>query len=440
MLRGDTRPSWGDHGTGDTLRALSVIRFVAGPLNAMGPITLFDKSFLQSVSADESVWFDHFSLPVVCPIFYVETLADLAKEPGKRTAEDVVADIARKFPEWGGTPCYFHVEMCVHNLLGDEVVMDGRVPRPGARPVKRGVVYERAPEEEAFSRWSKGQFSDVERLAAAGWRKALSELDLKKVAGELDALGIEQKRCRTLQEARDFAREIVNGKDRPMSRFALAALLFHIPPHLHPQLVERWRREGEPTFDKFAPYAAFVLTIEVFFRAAMASGLIGTERASNRTDIAYLFYLPFCTLFVSSDKLHRQCAPLFMRSDQEFVWGMELKPALKAVNAHFLQLPEHERDKGITFFAHAPPPGNLLSDLWDRHLRSGSRADPQLERDALKDSELINRFKAFREQPTLEGAQAEEDLEMMALEHSVRHKRGSWWQLPKDYKEDQTAD
>jgi hypothetical protein len=94
---------------------------------------LFDKSFLQSLSADEAVWFDHFSLPVVCPIFYVETLADLAKEPGKRSAENIVADISRKFPEWSGAPCGFHIDMCVNNVFGAEVVMDGRVPRPGAR-------------------------------------------------------------------------------------------------------------------------------------------------------------------------------------------------------------------------------------------------------------------------------------------------------------------
>ena len=44
-----------------------------------GPITLFDKSFLQSLNLDESVWFDHFFLTNVCPLFYVETLADLGK-------------------------------------------------------------------------------------------------------------------------------------------------------------------------------------------------------------------------------------------------------------------------------------------------------------------------------------------------------------------------
>jgi hypothetical protein len=30
----------------------------------MGPITLFDKSFIQSLSLDEAVWFDKFFMPV----------------------------------------------------------------------------------------------------------------------------------------------------------------------------------------------------------------------------------------------------------------------------------------------------------------------------------------------------------------------------------------
>jgi hypothetical protein len=55
----------------------------------MGPIALFDKSFIQSLSVDESVWFDHFFMPVVCPIFFVgkinthfSKLSDAEKEGG----------------------------------------------------------------------------------------------------------------------------------------------------------------------------------------------------------------------------------------------------------------------------------------------------------------------------------------------------------------------
>src|SRR5258705_7856842 len=52
----------------------------------MGPITLFDKSFLQAISLDEAVWFDRFFMPVVCPVFYVETLGDLGKESSRLAA------------------------------------------------------------------------------------------------------------------------------------------------------------------------------------------------------------------------------------------------------------------------------------------------------------------------------------------------------------------
>jgi hypothetical protein len=54
----------------------------------MGPITLFDESFLQAISLDEAVWFDRFFMPVVCPVFYVETLGDLGKESSRLGAAE----------------------------------------------------------------------------------------------------------------------------------------------------------------------------------------------------------------------------------------------------------------------------------------------------------------------------------------------------------------
>jgi hypothetical protein len=46
----------------------------------LGPILIFDKSFLQSLNVDEAVWLDNFFLTVITPLFFVETLADLEKE------------------------------------------------------------------------------------------------------------------------------------------------------------------------------------------------------------------------------------------------------------------------------------------------------------------------------------------------------------------------
>jgi hypothetical protein len=134
----------------------------------MSIISLFDKSFVQSVTVDESVWLDRFFYPVVCPIFYVETLADLSKKPrGDRTADTEVRIIADKFPEMSGTPCAEHLSMAVLDILGVfQPLMDGRIPRSGGRSVsggnRVGVVFDEAPEMAAFRRWQNQEFYEVE--------------------------------------------------------------------------------------------------------------------------------------------------------------------------------------------------------------------------------------------------------------------------------------
>ena len=104
----------------------------------MGPIALFDKSFLQSLSIDESVGFGHFFTPLICPLFYVETLADLEKAVrAGRTPEQEVGIIARKFPELSDMPNVYHGSAALGELLGHEVPMKRMPLRAGGRVVTR---------------------------------------------------------------------------------------------------------------------------------------------------------------------------------------------------------------------------------------------------------------------------------------------------------------
>jgi hypothetical protein len=402
----------------------------------MGPIALFDKSFLQSISTDESVWFDHFFMPIVCPVFYAETLGNLAKRPTKRgPPEMIVRDIANKFPEWGGSPCEFHTALVINSLLGNDIGLRYQIPRPGGRPVESGTVFDETPEEEAFRRWKDGKFEDVERITATCWRKALEELNLVAVQKELRSLGFTPQLFKTMSDAKRMADALVGGTDKPYDRLTLAVHFFQIPQHLHESIVRAWQTSGKRTLAEFAPYAAYALTVEVFFQIALGAGLIGGERPSNRTDVAYLFYLPFAMVFVSSDDLHRNLAPLFVRTDQAFIWGMDLKAALKATNDHFLTLPEVERDKGISAFAHAPPSGNVIAEAWDRFMRKGYRDELGVELDPEEQKKLVAKLKAFTKRPTLSQGKANGDPDMVSVVRKVRHKRGSWWQLAKDFKD-----
>jgi hypothetical protein len=54
-----------------------------------------------------------------------------------------------------------------------------------------------------------------------------------------------------------------------------------------------------------------------------------------------------------------------------------------------------------------------------------------------KEAALVKRLKEFSKQPTLNPSEiaAEKDAEMISIARMVRKKRGSWWQLPKDFKD-----
>src|SRR5437763_285809 len=89
-----------------------------------GPITIFDKSALQSFNPDEALWFDYFYKTNITPLFYVETLADLNKSlKSGRTPEHLVGSIAYKTPSLGSELNVHHHTLCVNDLLGDLVTM-----------------------------------------------------------------------------------------------------------------------------------------------------------------------------------------------------------------------------------------------------------------------------------------------------------------------------
>ena len=91
----------------------------------------------------------------------------------------------------------------------------------------------------------------------------------------------------------------------------LACELLGIPQDLRPKITQRWKSLGAPNLCDFAPYAAYLLSVDLLFYFGLAANLISSQRPSNKIDIAYLYYLPFCMVFASNDNLHARTAPLF---------------------------------------------------------------------------------------------------------------------------------
>ncbi|MDD2701825.1 MAG: hypothetical protein PHH36_11400 [Sideroxydans sp.] len=411
----------------------------------MGPIVLFDKSFLQSLSVDESVWFDHFFYPNICPLFYVETLADLAKSTGSsgRKAVDEVRIIADKTPTLSGAPCIHHRDLCIANLMGHPVPMTGQIPMAGGRPVrspdgKLGVVFDESPEAQAFTRWQQAEFLEIERRFANQWRAMLTTLDLKTVAERMQKCGVTPKECKTIEQAHSIAEALVHTKHQQFEQMGLLFAFLDIPQQLRHPILESWSNHLYKPLAEYAPFAAHVLTVEIFFQIALAANLISAERASNRVDIAYLFYLPFCMAFASGDKLHQRCSGVFLRKDQSFIWGPDLKTELQRLNAEYSKLPETERELGVMKFAATPigTPDDLIIKLFSKHLPSwrrshGARVTPP----AKSEKVLVEKLKQFTDAPTSEEP-IPDDLEMdqLAIKRMVPKRKGNWWVLPKDLK------
>jgi len=415
----------------------------------MGPTLLFDKSALQALSIDESVWLDQFFLPVICPIFYVETLADLEKAiRAGRTPEQEVGLIAARTPEVHGYPNVFHGQLCVANIQGYPVPLDGRPAIAGGQPVRAGnrtgLKFDVAPEAEAFGRWQEGKFLEIERKYAAAWRASLSHLSFDEVIEELKKIKIIPEKCKTLEEAKKIADAIVNSRDRPFEVMAVTFALLGIPPQLSRPVLERASAMGYPSLASFAPYVAHVLSVEIFFYVAVAASQISKEWVTNKIDLAYLYYLPFCKIFTSGDKLHRRCAPYFLRDGQQFVWAQDLKNDLKNIDVFFDTLPENEKEKGLfTIAGHPPKDGDyLVSKLWDAYL-PGWRTRPETKppKDPDAEKKLVEHLRKFTDAEPLEPDEVDFDVndpENLALARKVRRRKGKWWQVPKDLKSSDT--
>lgn len=139
----------------------------------------------------------------------------------------------------------------------------------------------------------------------------------------------------------------------------------------------------------------------------------------------------FCMMFVSTDDLHRRCAPHFLRPDQQFVWGPALKEDLRRINEHFIALPDSVKEQGIMEFAQAPPKrdGSLVRELRAQFLAPGYDDQPPVPvPEGEQGAELVQHLNAWSSAPTAPmdiSIRDNDELEMMALERKVHRKKGS---------------
>jgi hypothetical protein len=397
----------------------------------MGPVVIFDKSFLHSLNPDEAAVFSRFFLVNLTPVFFIETLADLRKETPGRSPEIEVAGLAYKTSAMDLYPNVHHRALCEHELVGNAsvplehfqiVVGGGRNVADGSQ---RGTIFSEFEEETALKRWQAQEFDDLERFQAQAWRDALGKIDLQAEAARWSALGLNSlPKGASLAQIKGHVDSIVNAEGLGELVLGLALVELRIPHEMWSMALRHWRQSECRSFAKFAPYASHVLTVDLVFNLAVALNSVSQHKATNRIDLAYLYYLPFCMVFVSNDKVHRRLAPSFLRRPQEFVWGNDLKDDLRRLCERYSALPEEVQAAGLLSFARFPPDDQsfLTTRLWDAFLPTwrdlvGKPPPPS-------DPGLLERLKRLRDAAPAETAHDDSDFLMFSRRVPVQV--GKW--------------
>jgi hypothetical protein len=402
-----------------------------------GPFLIFDKSSLESLNLDEAVMLDNFYMSNITPLFFVECLADLEKAiRSKSTPEQLVGSLATRTPESQSYPNVHHATILRGELAGkfDLRTVHSRVVLAGGRHVqlgdKKGVIFEHSPEAEAVSRWSKREFLELERNIARQWRRALTSIDLKAMVQNVaTALGPWRKPD-SLQDAGKMADTIIDNMDPEwLIRFGLNLLG---APETVENVVDTWVQRRRPPLRDHLPYFVCMLKINIFFCLVLPTQLLSNIKPSHKIDLAYLYYLPFCSVFTSKDNFHADIVPLFLSPEQKFVNGTELKEDLKRLVAHYERLPDDVLKTGLIHFAAYPPDdaGFLTTRLWDKYLPGWRRIRemPKPVRDPEEEKRLVEEINRQTGSPELQPSD-EQDIDKMdyaTIRRMVHPQKGRW--------------
>ena len=318
----------------------------------MNITVILDKSTFQSLSRDELVRLCYYYKHNIPPVLTMEILGDLKKEAadGKAPSEERVKDFAKKlFPS--DTIVNVHYTFLIEDALvgGDPPSLDGR-PNINVKPPvvsssgQKGFIVDESEEEKAIYNWREGNFSLADKVLSELWRTTTTnESVLKNLKNRLS--GSFPTKIKDFEELNRLVDEHISspGNQQNLLIYLMETYLSH-KSDIAVQVWQRWIREGMPPLKKFAPYAFHCLKVDFLFWYGLTSELVGT-RPTNRVDLEYLYYLPFCNVFSSNDKVHKNLTPLLLQPYQQFIVGTDLKQDLKAIVDHLNTLDQEEIKK-----------------------------------------------------------------------------------------------
>ena len=376
----------------------------------IGPLLIFDKSFLQMLNPEEvSELSLHFKF-VGTPTLIGEIIADLKSEAPKRgLRSDVVQALSRKMQKAHGLQPANYRKLALANIHAHEISMIGQVPVDGAAPNvrvtadRRGVLYDSTPEQMLWQRWANGEFGTEDELTASAWRNGIDEIDLKGVAALWKEFASRHFSSARNQDELISALDVFLKDSSPGVQREILSMTLDLAKASSQdrRVAHALMNVGEMrSVLQFAPYAVSVLRLFLAFVCGLARGFIG-PRPTNYIDLQYLYYSPFCMVFVSNDKFHREMWPA-TSGVHSFVWGQDLKDDLRrriGMRTARKETPRDATEKGDGSKAASAPP-SVIAEMWRTYMRRVEKSERAKRATTFEDldPEIKQQFKdAMRE-------------------------------------------
>jgi len=342
----------------------------------LGPLILVDKSFLQSLNADEATALNRHYCVFICPILVREILGNLEK--ANFAPDEALARVIALVNKAAGSSSYVMHDarvMMLNDLLGQPVKLLPGAPRYGAKKLiepdgSTRAIIPPTEEELLLRRWSTGVFTDEDRRLAKMHNAEIDNYDLPASQHEAQHLYPENKKISSFEEiASSFDRR---SRTDDLEWRKIDALARYVPLSTDQtaNLRAKWDAEGKPDFRHFAEYANYCGRVWALYFIGLTAELVKTgKKHKTLIDIIYFFYLPFAHVFCSGDNFHRDHFRYFAREDQRFIWGPNLKEDLRQIVAFHKSLKSEDRRKYDKELGSYPPflLNSVTREMWMKY-------------------------------------------------------------------------
>jgi hypothetical protein len=335
-------------------------------IEVMEPKLIFDKSFIQMIDDEElfelRIFFDLLGIPVIRR----EILADLQKEPKKgRDHLAIMKSLSVKMSKTALAPMDYR-RAAIHDLgmIRKAIPMNGAVPidinAPHVTRTGGGVHIDHRQLQWDWRRWAQGQFTPEEMRLAREHHDVLAAWSPDRYCEQWREMHANHfVEFTTLDSVIHFVDDLLDSYDYSKQELVLALTFTNlwVPDNIAGFVTLLFRAKLISRLKDYSPYTASVTRLWMVYQIALGRGLIGRRR-SDVIDLEYLFYAPFCHVFVTNDRLQKEFWKA-TTTNAQLCDGAELKADLK--NRAMLRKEDPKRVSGRIPL---PIEGSIINELF----------------------------------------------------------------------------